>query len=203
MSLSLRLLASALVALVVAGCAAPRYQTVLRYEPPADVAGQACLKGCEQVRALCSADCQATWQACTARVEPQVEARYAQALDHYAQDLRRYQRELDRYEWDLWLGWGHGHYGGMWNSPWHSPWPYRSWPGYAFSPYAFSPYPPDPQPTREDAREALYRENCQDDCGCQARYDVCFLGCGGRRIPETRCIANCPAEKPTAKPAAP
>ncbi len=186
MPLSLRFLALAVVALAVAGCATPRYQTVYRYEPPADAVGQACLKGCEQVRASCSTDCQAAWQACTARVEPQVEARYAQALDDYAQDLRRYQRELDRYEWDLWLSWGHGHYGGMW----HSPWFYRPWPV-----YAYSPYPPDPQPTRENVRAALQREKCHDDCGCQTNYDVCYLGCGGRKIAETRCVANCPAEK--------
>lgn len=194
MFLSFRLLTLALVAFAVVGCATPRYQTVLRYEPPADVAGQVCLKGCEQVQTRCSTDCQANWQACTARVEPQVEARYAQALDQYAQDLRHYQRQLDRYEWDLWLSWGHGQNGGMWNSPWHSLWLYPPWPV-----YAFNPDPPDPQPTRENAREALYREKCQVDCGCQTSYDDCFLGCGGRKIPETRCLANCPAEK-TATP---
>jgi hypothetical protein len=186
----LRILALLLFALAVSGCATPRYQTAYRYVPPEDVVGQSCLKSCEQAQTVCHADCQAAWQACTARVEPQLEARYAQALQQFAQDLRRYQLELDRYEQDLRLSWGPGHYGGMWHSPWHSTWLYPAWPT-----YAFSPRPPGPQPTRDSLRAVLYREKCDDGCGCPANYDVCFLGCGGRKIPETRCVANCPAEQ--------
>jgi hypothetical protein len=37
-------------------------------------------------------------------------------------------------------------------------------------------------------------EKCDPGCGCQAAYDGCFVACGGKRIPEQRCVANCPAE---------
>jgi hypothetical protein len=182
---SLRLLTLA-AAVALAGCAAPRYQTINRYEPPTGREGQACIAACEGTLAACRGDCRSAWQACTARVEAQVEDRYAQALNAYAADLGRYRRELDRYDWDLWVGWGQG-YGGLW----YSPWPYHPWPGY----YSPRPEPPAGQPTRDSVRAGLHKEQCNDDCGCQLKYDDCYLGCGGRMIPEQRCVADCPAKQ--------
>jgi hypothetical protein len=178
----LRNLAFTAAAVALAGCATPRYQTIYRYEPAAGVEGQACVKGCEQALTGCRAVCQSAWQVCTARAETQVEERYAQALKAYAADLSRYRRELDRYEWDLWMGWGHEH-GGLWYSTWH-PYP---WHGY----YP-RPNPPAEEPTREAVRAGVHREQCKDDCGCQFIYDDCHQGCGGRKVPETRCVADCP-----------
>jgi len=180
---SIRQLILAAAAVVLAGCATPRYQAIYRYDPPTSVEGQACVMGCERVLAGCRAECQSAWRACSARVEAQVEERYAQALRGYAADLSRYRRELDLYEWDLWVGWGQG-YGGLW----YSPWSYHPWQGY----YP-RPYPPAEQPSRESVRVGLLKAQCNDDCGCQLKYDDCYLGCGGRMIPETRCVADCPA----------
>jgi hypothetical protein len=166
----------------LAACASPRYQTVVHHEPPADAQGQSCVVACAQAQADCRAQCQAAWQACTARVEPQVEERYAQALRDYELELRRYHHDLSRYEWDLWLGWSHWH-GGLW----YSPWPYGFWPE-----FAYRPLPPAGVPTRESVRSALHKAACQEDCGCESRYDGCFTACGGKLVHEKRCVANCP-----------
>jgi len=182
---SLRLLLMTGATLLLAACATPRYETVTRYEPPADAAGAACLRGCQAALDACRGDCQAAWQACAAGLEPQVDERYAQALKAYADELRLYRRELDRYEWDVWLGWGHG-YSGLW----YSPWSYYPWPGNIPSPVS----PGDP-PTKEAVRDSLRKGQCKDDCGCQPRYEACYQGCGGRVVTETRCVANCPAGK--------
>lgn len=175
-------LAALLAAL--AGCAGPRYQTAYRYEPPADPAGQACVAGCEAALADCRGRCEAEWKTCAARVEPEVEDRYLETLKDYEEDLRRYYLELRRYELDVWLGWGpwwpDGHWraGGYWHAyPWFPP---------------SHPMPPAAQPTRDSARQALLKERCREDCGCQGEQDRCFTACGGQRIAETRCVANCP-----------
>ncbi|MCP5277826.1 MAG: hypothetical protein H6935_05610 [Thiobacillus sp.] len=175
------------VAALMSGCAAPRFETIHRYEPPLSVEAQACLKNCEAALHVCREECQAAWKACADRVEPEVEEHHTKALKDYAADLRLYRRDLDQYQWDLWLGWGHG-YSGVW----YSPWPYHGWPGYY---PGYSPPPPAPgdPPTREAVRDSLRKSRCQDDCSCQPKYDACFTGCGGRVVTETRCIANCPA----------
>ena len=164
----------------VMGCATPRYET------PASQQGQACVANCTALRDTCRADCKEAWERCTATREPQVETRYTQALEDYADALRRYRLELDRYEWELWLGWHHGH-SGFWYTPWADPWYHYPWPGY-FPPAT----PPADPPTRESVRAELHKKQCQDDCGCESRFDHCFMECGGNRVTETRCIANCP-----------
>lgn len=176
-----------LLLLGLQGCATPRHETVYRYEPPADAAGLACLARCADQLVASQADCRSRYQACSKEAEALVEARYADALRAYADALDRYRLELRQYEFGLWAGW---QYGGLWYHPW-SPygWPYYGWPGPS------APYPPGPppmRPTRESVFSQLRKERCVDDCGCQPGHDACFLACGGRRIPETRCIAHCP-----------
>ena len=168
---------------VLAGCASPRYQTAYRYEPPLDVAGRACLEKCEQKLAGCQQSCTAAYQVCLQRIEPQVDERYNEALNRYKLELDQYRWEWQRYQFYQSLNWGYGYwYGG--------PGFYYPWPG----PFYFPPTPPT-KPRREAVFNRLQKENCVMDCGCQSIYDACFLGCGGKRIPETRCIANCPEEK--------
>jgi hypothetical protein len=166
----------------MAGCATPQYQTTVRLIPPADAQGRACVQDCEEKKTACQADCQVRYQACVRAVEPQVEARYIEALKLYELDLRHYAAELHHYELQLHFGWMHSHpyYGFYWWDPW---------------PYFPPPYPPPPMPTREGVRAQLVKANCQDDCGCLPAYDTCFVVCGGQRVSETVCIKNCPPAK--------
>jgi len=167
-------LASAVVGLLMA-CATPRYETVHRLEPPDDAAGRACLVQCDEVLKACQSRCSQRYQACVKEVEPKLDEAYAEALRHYAFDLDSYAASLQHYEMQLWLGWHHG--------PW--------WisPGWSY-PYYVSR--PPPRPSRQQIRERLIAEQCDRDCGCQPGYEACFLGCGGRKISEERCVANCP-----------
>ncbi len=169
------------VLLLLAGCATPQYQTTVRLIPPDDAVGRTCVQTCETRKTACQADCQVRHQACTKSMEPQVEARYVEALKQYELDLRHYAAALRHYEMQLHLGWMHSHpgYGFYWWDP---------WPG----PYYPPPYPEPAMPTREGVRAALIKANCRDDCGCLPAYDTCFTGCGGEIVRETVCVGNCP-----------
>ena len=168
----------------LAGCATPQYQTRVRAVPPADAAGRACVQDCEKTLAACQADCRTRHQACAQGVETRVEARYAEALKRYETELQQYAAALRYYEMQLRFEWLRGH-------PYHRPYGWGLWPGPAFPP----PYREPKQPTREGVHAQLVKENCPDDCGCLPAFDTCFVGCGGQRISETRCIKNCPPDK--------
>lgn len=185
----LRTLILVVAAAGLVGCATPRYQTAYRYEPPVDAAGRACLEKCEQKLAGCQQRCTADYQACLKDIEPQVEERYGKALKRYEAEWERYRWERERYELYLSLNWGYP----LWFGPgFYHPWPgfYQAWPG----PYYFPPALPR-KPSRDEEFKRLQQEKCDQECGCQTLYDACFLSCGGKRIPEVRCIANCPKEK--------
>lgn len=177
------------VGLLLIGCATPQYQTVYRYELPADARGQACVQACEQERETCQAECKARYQACQKDIEPLVEERYLQALKQYENDLRHYALALRQYEIQQWLYWPYDY----WHWPHHRGYYVYPWPG----PYFPPPYPGPNMPTREAVRAALEKEKCQSDCGCLPAYDTCYVNCGGKRIAETVCIRNCKAVEPS------
>lgn len=185
MAAVLRILFLALLAIGLAGCAAPspRYQIAYRYEPPADAASRACLEKAGQKQSACLQHCKAEYQACLKLVEPQGEARYAAALKRYEAEMNRYRGELDRYQFYLFMsrGW----------SPWSGYGFYAPWP----EPYYFPPPMAPAKPSRDQEFGRVRQEKCDVDCGCQVIYDADFLACGGKRIPEQRCIANCPQGK--------
>jgi hypothetical protein len=168
----------------VSGCATPQYRTTVRLIPPADAQGRACVKGCEAKKVECQADCQARYQACVKTLEPQVDARYTEALQRYEIELRQYAAALRHYEMQLRFEWLNGY-------PFYPPYWWDPWPGPHFPP----PYPEPVMPTRESVRAQLEKSNCQADCGCLPLYDTCFVGCGGQRLSETTCIKHCPPEK--------
>ncbi|MCA1925883.1 MAG: hypothetical protein LDL16_06355 [Thiobacillus sp.] len=172
------------ILLGLAGCAAPQMQRSVRFVPPADAAGRACVAGCEAVRADCQSRCQSAYALCAKTLDSDVEAHYADALRQYQADLRRYAAELQRYRLDMHLGWLHA-------------WPIRHPAPHLYHGFDFWPYPPLPPPrepvapTREAIRDKLEKTLCQADCGCLPAYDACFVGCGGERLTETRCVKNC------------
>ncbi|MFO7543273.1 MAG: hypothetical protein R6W97_10795 [Thiobacillus sp.] len=169
---------------VLAGCATPQYQTSVRLVPPTDAQGRACVQDCETRKAACQADCQSRNQVCVKALEPQVEARYADALKQYELDLKRYAASLRHYEMQLRLDWLHSY-------PYHHPFGWNPWP----APYFPPPYREPLMPTRAGVRAQLEKASCLDDCGCLPAYDACFVGCGGQRMTETLCFKNCPSEK--------
>jgi hypothetical protein len=185
----LPILISSLPALVLlaalAGCATPQYQTEIRLVPPTDAQGQACVQGCDARKTACQTDCQTRYQACAKSLEPQVEARYAEALKQYELDLKRYATALRYYEMQLRFDWLNSY-------PYPYPYWWDPWPRTYFPP----PYYREPvMPTRASVRTQLEKSTCQADCGCLPAYDTCFVDCGGQRLTETVCIKNCPPEK--------
>lgn len=183
MRYSLSTLILIILTATVTGCATPRYQTAYRYEPPTDAAGHACLEKCEQKLVVCQQRCAANNEICLKQIEPQVEERYAEALKRYESDLNLYRWQLQQYEFSLLLSRNY----------------YPYWDGYGFyhpfpGPVIFPPDRPG-KPRRETIASKLQKEKCDVDCGCQSLYDACFLTCGGKKIPEVKCIANCPKDK--------
>ena len=116
-------------------------------------------------------------------LDPQVEARYAEALKRYELELKQYAAALRHYEMQMRFEW-------MNRYPFQPYW-WDPWPG----PYYPPPYPEPDMPTRESVRAQLEKSECKADCGCLPAYDTCFVGCGGQRITETVCIRNCPLAK--------
>ena len=168
----------------LAGCATPQYQTTVRLIPPADAPGRACAQACDARKAACQSDCQARYQACAKAIEPQVEARYLDALKKYELELRQYAAALRHYEMQMQFDW-------MNRYPFYPYW-WDPWPG----PYYSPPLYREPvMPTREGVRAQLEKSACKADCGCLPAYDTCFVGCGGQRVTETVCIKNCPPAK--------
>lgn len=178
----MRLTTTAVVALaVIAGCATPQYQTSVRLMPPTDAQGQACVQGCEAARHICQAACKDRFQACARDIEPQVEARYAQALEQYAIDLKGYAAALRHYELQLRFEW-------LNRTPFRHPLWWDPWPGFYLPPPVAEPA----MPTRDSVRAQLEKSACQADCGCLPAFDACFVGCGGQQLQETTCIKHCP-----------
>ena len=175
--------ALALLAMLT-GCATPQYQTHVRLIPPADAQGSVCVQECDAQKNACQSDCQTRYQACMTDLEPQVEARYVEALKKYEIDLKRYAVDLRRYEMEL-------RYESLYAYPYPYPYGWGPWPRTYYPP----PRPQPVMPTREGVRAQLEKTNCQADCGCLSAYDTCFVGCGGQRLSETLCVKNCPPAK--------
>lgn len=171
---------------LLAGCATPIYQTNVQLIPPTDAAGRNCVADCEARKALCENDCRVRYESCAKAVEPQVEARYIEALGQYEADLRRYAVALRHYEMELHFSWVHAY---PYAYPWGwGGWGWYPWPGPMFPP----PYPEPVMPTRDSVRAHLINTNCQADCGCLPAFDACYVGCGGQILRETVCVKNCP-----------
>jgi hypothetical protein len=52
------------------------------------------------------------------------------------------------------------------------------------------------QPVRPDFEPILDKQQryCEQECGCDARFDRCYSNCGGQVIPVAICIENCEDE---------
>ncbi|HER35694.1 MAG: hypothetical protein JXJ30_08995 [Halothiobacillaceae bacterium] len=187
-------LAILLAALLLAGCASPRYATEVRYLPPTGAGGQACLQGCQTEMRACQADCQSRRQSCIATIEPRVDDAFDQALRQYEAERRVYMRERRFYQIDQSLSFGfHRH-------------PFYYGYGYGYrDPFWYTdryfddpPVPPE-APSRTAIRERLVDQECNIDCGCQPAFDQCYIGCGGQVERRVVCVANCDDEAPTAR----
>lgn len=165
---------------LLSACAAPRYQSVKRYETA--TATEPCLAACVKQEDACKAQCQSKREACIGGLGPEVDKRYEEALRRHEQALRDYSWDLERYRRELTLGYGWGPY-------WGGPWGYYGW----FPP--FPPAEPPVAPSREKVKERLAAARCDQDCGCRSGYDACYQTCGGKIIHETQCVANCPSPK--------
>lgn len=182
-----------LIIATLSACATPRYQSAYRNEPPTDAAGRSCLTLCERNLESCRDACVTQHTACVQTIAAEARLRYDESVKFYQGELAQYGRDLDSYHLSLSLGWGFhngGHGAGWYDSPWPHAWPHE-WPYGGYGPHSYPPVPPEP-PSYAEELARLRAAKCDRDCGCQPNYDACFLSCGGRKVPQLRCIANCP-----------
>lgn len=174
----------------LAGCASPQYATEVRYLPPATEAGQSCLRGCQTDMQACQADCQSRRQSCIAGIQPQVDAAFDQALRQYEAERRVYMRERQYYQLDRAMQFG------LYRDPFYYGYPASFWFTDRF--YDDPPIPPE-APSREAIRAAVIDQECNIDCGCQAAFDQCYVGCGGQVERRVVCVENCDGEAPVSR----
>ncbi len=198
---ALRTLIYTILVIALFGCASfePRYQVSHRYEPPIDPASIVCLAECTQQLAACQQSCTSTYQMCLRRIEPLSEQRYQEAVRHYESESHSYRQQMNTGRFYQSFGWGTsmGRWGGYplgaglgWGPSWG-----RNglpWYGMGYSPAYFNLPVPPLQPDRKRELYRLRYEQCEKECDCQSIQDTCILNCGGKRIVEERCIANCP-----------
>ncbi|MFN2381189.1 MAG: hypothetical protein ABR561_01385 [Guyparkeria sp.] len=177
-------------AVLLAGCAAPRYATEVRYLPPTSEAGLSCLQGCQIDMQACQADCQSRRQSCIAGIGPQVDDAFEQALRQYEAERRVYMRERQSYQLD------HAMRFGLYRDPFYFGYPASFW--YTDRFYDDPPVPPA-APSRESVRAEVIDRECNIDCGCQGAFDQCYIGCGGQVERRMVCLENCDGEKPASR----
>ncbi len=198
---ALRTITLTILAVALFGCASfePRYQVTHRHEPPINPEGIVCLGECTKQLTACQQSCTSTYQMCLQRIEPLVEQRYQEAVIRYESESQSYRQQMNTGRFYRSFGWGTsaGRWGGYpwgaghgWGPSWG--WGGSPWYGMGYSPAYFNlPIPPI-LPDRRREFDRLRYEQCEKECGCQPIQDACFLSCGGKRIVEERCIANCP-----------
>ena len=207
----------ALVALAfgLSACAGPRWQTVYQYEPAAGQGAEACTQRCVDNQQACRFDCEDRYQHCLGRAElaardgfDELMYRYDREMRVYYTDQAIYEAERDRYD--------------------HQ----RSYLAHEKSKYERRCKEDERDRTAcelaERARKDLkhlerhrpnaparpYRPSlgdeiaeaqsrCSRDCGCIPTYNACYAACGGRVIPQQRCIANCPDDVKQFEPMTP
>lgn len=186
------LLALVALAAVVAlsGCAGPRYATEVRYLPPTSQVGLSCLQGCQTDMQACQSDCQSRRQSCIAGIGPQVDAAFDQALRQYDAERRVYMRERQYYQLDRAMQFG------LYRDPFYYGYPASFWFTDRF--HDDPPIPPE-APSREAIRAAVIDQECNIDCGCQAAFDQCYVGCGGQVERRVVCVENCDGEAPVSR----
>ena len=196
-----RFLALVMILFLYTGCA-PRYVVKHEYIPPMQQNAQTCLDQCAFSKQECQARCQQERQYC-------LEDAYGRARAIEQAELRSYDMAYLRYQMDFNQFQHHLH---MWE---------RDYRAYERDFYHFqsrcererdtsacrqrdeikrrmnhlrTKRPQEPWvPVRPSFEQILIDQQrvCPVECGCQASYDSCFVGCGGTVIPHKICVENC------------
>ncbi len=208
----MKMMALEALALGLGACAGPRWQTVYQYEPPAGPQAQTCTQRCIDHQQSCRVSCEDRHQQCLYRAEINARDSYELSRHHYAREMQAWQIEYALYESD-WrrhehqrerLEYDQRHYGKRCKD---DP---RDRTACELAERAkrelrslssHRPYPPSRPYTPSLSDEiAEAQSRCTRDCGCIETYNACYASCGGRVVPQQRCIDNCPDGIPRFEP---
>lgn len=213
--MSLRPVLLSLIALGLTACAGPRWQTVYQYEPPAGGEGVACAQRCVDKQQACRFECEDRHQHCLDRADSAARDGFDELMYRYDLEMRAYYADQARYE----VEWDHyehrrahlAHEKSRFDRRCKEDARDRTACELAekarrelkhlerHRPLAPSrPYRPS---LADEIAEA--RAGCSRDCGCIETYNACYAACGGRVIPQQRCIDNCPDGVPRFDPVMP
>jgi len=213
--MSLRLVWLFLATLLLTACAAPRWQTVYQYEPPTGGEGAACAQRCVDNQQACRLEREDRYQHCLERADSTARdgfealmSRYELEMRAYFADLARYKMERDRYEHRrTHLAYEKSHYERRCKED------ARDRTACELAEKArrelkhlerhrpLAPARPERPSLADEVSKA--RASCARNCGCIETYNACYAACGGRVIPQQRCIDNCPDGVPRFEPVMP
>jgi len=188
--------------LFLTACGRPQYVVRYQYLPPQSPEARSCLKDCERRFERCKEECLKKQNECRRQARSQAEKLYRRSLKTYQEELNLYRKRYRLYHQEL----------VAWNDSFR-----RLYEDYLFfkkncqkerDDYACRRYreirkhldaletqrplrPKEPKaPDLEKIMKGLL-SSCLEDCGCQEKYNYCFLSCGGKLLPKKFCLENC------------
>lgn len=188
---------------ILSSCS-PVYKVAHDYTPPKSQKGLVCLKGCESKRSQCNLQCDRNYSQCSIKAERQAKKNLPALLQAYPEKLEiwldardAYLRDLDWYEFQLDIYESRrARYidrcidGGKKKYSCHRSFHRLHRPLIHDRPYFDIPRPRKPTLASEAAR--IRKLNCNEDCGCDSKYRLCYTSCGGVVKSKKICIKNCP-----------
>lgn len=180
-----------LLAIGLAGCVAPQYQTQYRLTPPTAAAGKICLTRCDAAARQCKNQCGVKLQQCALQASQQAKRDLPGKLEAWEREMAVWEHEMARYETDLQF-WEmemrqrrlmhdllrdrdrcrpgdrqcirHRPLGGFGYDRWDRP---------------VSPGSAPKRPTLATESARIQEAICNDTCPCDDQYRLCYGSCGG------------------------
>ncbi|CAA6822000.1 MAG: Unknown protein [uncultured Thiotrichaceae bacterium] len=181
-----------LFSLFALSACSPVYKVSYDYQPPSSPQGLQCLKQCDISRQQCDNTCRTAYKSCSITAEkeakslmPELMVSYNKAYDTWLFERRLYLWDLDRYRFNRLHYTDRCVQDGTTKSSCYSSFYGR----YGHEPYFhdFEPRKPSYAKTLADIKA----KRCDDDCGCEKSYRLCYSGCGGTVKTQKTCIKNC------------
>jgi len=192
-----------LASLLITACS-PKYIVKTLYTQPTTDEGTVCVKECNIKQETCQIHCNQKRDNCLKESKKRVKANFPSMLNVYDQKMKQYKKELNRYNRKM-DSWDRKHrrleeqkrtYQRLCNNRKDK----RSYECGLVKKAereidSLELFEPD-KPTRPKepslSKEIeIAQKSCSNRCGCQKKYDNCFVSCGGTLDYKKFCIKNC------------
>jgi hypothetical protein len=193
----------ALASLLITACS-PKYIVKTLYIQPSTEDGKSCVKECSVKQETCQIHCNQKRDNCLKKTKQEVKAIFPSILNEYDHEIKQYQAELHRYNRKM----------ALWEMKYKRSEEqkriYRKLCNKRQDKRGYecrlvkkaeeeideleSSEPEKPtRPKKPSLSEEIEiaQKSCSNECGCQKKYDNCFISCGGTLNYKKFCIKNC------------